>query len=708
MTLHLKRSALSCALATILTIPAARADLSGRVVTPPAHPVAGARVQWSEGGAGALTDADGRFTVRGAEPPGQLTIHHPFFETRTIDIGSDTALPVLIRLVARPDFLQEVEITASRDGDPSAPVGVISTVVRPRDLPAPPSSLAEMVVQVPGVSENGQGGLFQVTSIRGVSGHRVQTLVADMRITSERRAGVSASFLDPGLMESVDVLRGPASSYYGSGALGGVLKVFPRRFASPAVSVGYDSQGAENVLVAGTGTEHWSVGVARRDANDARSADGAELNSAFKQYSAVAHGTWGRGPRHYRLTLVSSHATNIGKPNTDFPTRKTVYPRETHHLLNFRIDRETDWSFRAAVHPHDLETDVVEGGSSRSNVKNDAFDFSAAWERRFDLDGPAAARLGIDLFGRRGVEAGEVRVSFDPNVPMPVQRFSSLNDGGETEAGVFGTLSGRWGDTRWEVGARVIHIVQDNAGALSRDETAASGFAGFAAPLTDHLTLEAHAGTGLRFPSLTERFFTGTTARGQVTGNPGLDSERSLDTDLGLRWVTERWLLSGAVFHNRIDDYIERVEVAPGQLTFVNLTDGTIAGIEVQGAWHPAPAWRLGFGGHLIDGDDDDGGSLADIPPGAVHVSVRHRHERWTVSTRWSYRDEKTDPGSGEKPIPDAHLVSASVAFQASPDWRLAVTGTNLLDEEYFPSADRKAVLAPGRSVGVTLTWAPR
>ena len=93
-----------------------------------------------------------------------------------------------------------------------------------------PGSVLDAVVEIPGVSQNGQAGLFQVFSVRGVSRQRVLTMLDGVRLTSERRAGVSASFVDPLLLGELDVLRGPASTYYGSGALGGALQMLPRSF----------------------------------------------------------------------------------------------------------------------------------------------------------------------------------------------------------------------------------------------------------------------------------------------------------------------------------------------------------------------------------------------------------------------------------------------------------------------------------------------
>ena len=56
------------------------------------------------------------------------------------------------------------------------------------------------------------------------------------------------------------------------------------------------------------------------------------------------------------------------------------------------------------------------------------------------------------------------------------------------------------------------------------------------------------------------------------------------------------------------------------------------------------------------------------------------------------------------QPVP-ADESAQSVSYSLSPDFALTLRGRNLLDEEYFNSADRKSPVAPGRSVSLSLSW---
>ncbi len=663
------------------------------------------RARTAGGESAVFTDSRGAFALPGAEPPLELVVTHPRFETVRVAIGGDRV--VEIRLEPKQQIFEEIAVSANPGEDNFAPVSISSAVVDPQKTSAPPTTLTELVSAVPGVAENGQGGIFQTYSIRGVARLRVLTLIDGMRIVGERRAGVSASFLDPGLLRSVDVVKGPASTFYGSGALGGVVQLFARRFEGPAVETGYETDGDERHLLVGWGHGALSAGIAHRRAGDGETARGELLDSGFTQTSGAVEGAWERGGRRYRLQAIASAGRDIDKASTDAPERVTVYPEENHLLLRFELRTANDWRLEAWVHPNDLETRVTDD-ESVSEVENRAFDLGFNWQRQLRLGSGTEGRVGIDYFGRRGVDAIErVReLGPAPGAAGPEER--TLDGAEEDEAGLYGALERNWGKAKLLAGARLAWQQQRNAGGPHRDDTAVTGFTGLVVPLGAGFELAANLGSGLRFPSLSERFFTGTTGRGRVIGSENLDPERSLNADLGLRWYGRRLYLSGYLFRNEIDDYIERVEVEPDVLSFVNLTSGTLEGLELDALYQLDDAWSLGFGGHLLEGRDDAGGSLADVPADRVHLGVNWRSGRWAVEGRWEERRAKDDPGSGEKAIGSASLVSATLRCELRPGLAVTVSGRNLLDEEYFNSADRKVPEAAGRSLGVGLRWRPK
>lgn len=361
-------------------------------------------------------------------------------------------------------------------------------------------------------------------------------------------------------------------------------------------------------------------------------------------------------------------------------------------MLKFSVDSETGWRVRAHVHGHHLET-VVEG-ATRNEVTNDSLDYGARWEHEKRVKDALSLTLGLEASGRHGVNAEET----DENG----ESMNTLDDAREIETGGFLTLRWERGRTGVETGARVSWLRQQNGSDPGEQGSALSGFAGIVQRVGRRVELRGSLSSGLRFPSLSERFFSGTTGAGEVTANRDLERERSLNVEVSLRWLGRRMLVHGALFHNQIDDYIER-EVAGDQVTFANLSSGTLRGLELQGQFRPTERWTVSFGGHVIEGRDEQRAPLADVPPDEIHLGFEHRRGAWSYDARLTSRAEKTDNGSGEKPIPSAELLRVGVGRRLGGAWSLSISGSNLLDEQYFRSADDKAAAAPGRSIGLQI-----
>jgi iron complex outermembrane receptor protein len=347
-------------------------------------------------------------------------------------------------------------------------------------------------------------------------------------------------------------------------------------------------------------------------------------------------------------------------------------------------------------------------------VENESLDLGGRWQSLW-RKGALEGRYGVEYFARRGVSATETDRMFGsppPGLPTPVPVTETvsrtLDDGSVDEAAAHGSAGWSWGPAQLEAGARFTWIRQDNRGAEALEDTAWSGFLGAVIPLAPGFEAVANVGTGLRFPSLSERFFSGTTGRGTITANPDLEPERSLSFDAGLRHYGHKTFFAVYGFRTEIDDYIERVEIRPDELGFVNLFSGTIEGIEVEVIHTATRHLRLQASAHTMRGRSGTGEALEDIPSDRIEAGALWDRGRWRLESHWQHRFEKDDPGSGERPRDAADVVSAAIGYRLTDDLTLTLRGDNLLGELYYSTADRKDVPAPGRSVGLALGWRAR
>ena len=95
-----------------------------------------------------------------------------------------------------------------------------------------PLTLAEAISNIPGVEQTTTGAGIGKPVIRGLSGNRIVTYAQGIRIENQQWGDEHGLGVGEVGIESVEVIKGPASLLYGSDALGGVLYFVDERYAS--------------------------------------------------------------------------------------------------------------------------------------------------------------------------------------------------------------------------------------------------------------------------------------------------------------------------------------------------------------------------------------------------------------------------------------------------------------------------------------------
>ena len=124
--------------------------------------------------------------------------------------------------------LDPIVITASRSAQLQSEVVGDVTVIDKQELErAGQTSVAEILARQPGVQFNNSGGPQTVTSLftRGTNSSHTRVLIDGVRVNSSANGLTTWSAIDPALIERIEVLRGSASSLYGSDAIGGVINI---------------------------------------------------------------------------------------------------------------------------------------------------------------------------------------------------------------------------------------------------------------------------------------------------------------------------------------------------------------------------------------------------------------------------------------------------------------------------------------------------
>jgi len=407
------------------------AELVGRVTDPAGEPLENAVATDLGSGRFAISDAEGHFVLSGVTPPAEVEITCAGFRSQVLSWSGSTAEAVKVVLETEVGLFEQIFVSGEMVADALVPESIAATTIRPLAVAAAPRVIGDALAEVPGVAENGQGGIFRTYSIRGVSRSRVTTLVAGARIVSERRAGVSASFLDPVLVGSVESLRGPSSTYYGSGAIGGVVQLFPRRTTGIRARLGFSTDGDEHEQSIGFGRSRGSIDLAHRGASNSQTPDDRELHTGFQQGALIAAISGGSDQRSWTAQTVITRGDDIRKSNTDFPRRVTVYPREDHRIVRGYFETSPTQAFELYLHDNHLATDV-DREDRTSNSLSDATDFGGRWRGGAQYSERWSVDYGAEYFGRRNVRASERRTEFLDDGSRAVDEVT-LDDGEEDE-----------------------------------------------------------------------------------------------------------------------------------------------------------------------------------------------------------------------------------------------------------------------------------
>jgi iron complex outermembrane receptor protein len=222
-------------------------------------------------------------------------------------------------------------------------------------------------------------------------------------------------------------------------------------------------------------------------------------------------------------------------------------------------------------------------------------------------------------------------------------------------------------------------------------------------------------GNAFRFPSLSELFFHGSTARGKIIGNSSLKPERSINHEYTFKWKHQESIFKLTSFKNKINHYIaKRLQSLSihGDKTFHFMNDyqGNIHGTEWEYQHSFGNEWLLNIvgtwmrsEGYTLKGHKKI--ALMDIPADRVSMVVHYQAIAWKAHIKLQHRAHQQNVAEGELAIPAVNLFSAGIRYAITPQWQLTLTLGNLLNRSYFNSSDNLATLMPGRHFGIQITW---
>lgn len=209
---------------------AGQAAVRGRIVHDGA-PVAGARVRVGSASPIAV-GRDGVFRLLMSHGPHELHLTAIGYTPRRlrVTLPADSVLgDVALEPIAAPvsDLVVTGTLAEVRLADSPVKVELITRAALQRNLT---TNLMESVRSLPGLREQVDCGVCYTNSIsiNGMDGPYTAVLFDGVPILGALATTYALNSLNPALLERVEIVKGPASTLYGSEAMGGVVNVITR------------------------------------------------------------------------------------------------------------------------------------------------------------------------------------------------------------------------------------------------------------------------------------------------------------------------------------------------------------------------------------------------------------------------------------------------------------------------------------------------
>jgi len=265
MRLVLSVSFLSASLVPLTTYGADNGVLKGRVTDKTdGEGVVGASVVIPGTTIGTATDINGNFVIKNVPAKQQkisVSIVGYAPATQIVNVGDGQTATVNFSLGQTTIMASEVVVGASLYKQDRLSVPVTANVVSREKIHQEPNpSLDQVIEEVPGVTINRSSGFSASTvQIRGSNtfqgggiGTRVNAFYDGFPINTPETGGIVWTNVSMNAADRVEVVKGAASTLYGSGAMGGVVNVYgslPDKFEVKAgVSGGfYDAPPSSDV-----------------------------------------------------------------------------------------------------------------------------------------------------------------------------------------------------------------------------------------------------------------------------------------------------------------------------------------------------------------------------------------------------------------------------------------------------------------------------
>lgn len=543
----------------------------GTVTDSNKKPLQGVTIFVQELQKGTISKADGTYNLSNL-PKGTVTISYALVgystEHKTYT-GNQKQTTINVQLATSVFEMDEVIVATAFNKLQSQNVMKVAHETMKNLSRKGTSTLIEGLATIPGVSQVSTGASIGKPVIRGLSGNRVLVYSQGVRVENQQFGDEHGLGLNDAGVESVEVIKGPASLLYGSDALGGVLYFNPEKFANAnSYKVNFSQKlfantlGSNSTLGLKTSSENWKF-LARGSYNthsDYSTGEGERVTNTRYQEKDFKTGLGYSNASFSTVLRYNYNDLNLGIPEEGIAeqskSKSVLFPKQavSNHLISLNSSiffntskMDLDFGFIS-----NDRSEFEDSNSAVLKMKLNTFNYNAKYYL-------PSSKKRQTIVGVQGMHQTNVNSGEEYLIPDAVTK----------DFGIFGTTNYEWGSNVIQAGLRfdTRKLTSEAQGilgeegsfeALNKSYTSWNASLGYKTNFNEAFVFRWNLASGFRAPNLAELSSNGVhegTNRYEI-GNANLKTEQNFQTDLNLEYKTEHLEFFVNGFYNHINDFI--------------------------------------------------------------------------------------------------------------------------------------------------------
>ncbi len=595
-------------------------------------------------------------------------------------------------------------------------------------------TLAESITNIPGVSTISTGVGIGKPVIRGLSSNRVVTYTQGVRLENQQFGGEHGLGINAEGIESIEVIKGPASLLYGSDALGGVLYINPERFApenttQSSIKSSYNSNTLGSSTTFGVKSSQSKFKFLIRGTHVAHS-DYQTGNSKRVTHSRFNENDIKTGFRYQNETIKSTLRYNYNQSKIGIP--EEIGEQTTSKKMELPYQKIDN-------HILSLDNKVFLNNSSLNIILSYLFNDRNEFEDDFKIP---ELRLRLKTYGYN-IRYNLPRIkNFETVVGIQGIYQTNKNLGEEilipdaitNDFGIMTTthyhldkISLQGGirfDTR-ALNSEEVGIInqQDYIASIDKNFNSFNGALGVKLDVLENIYVRVNLASGFRAPNLAELASNGVhegTNRYEI-GNADLNNEQNFQIDTSLEFKNEHFEVFANVFYNHINQYIfiePSNQIIDDYLVYkYTQDDAKLYGGEFGLHIHPHPLdWlHLSSSFETVTGELLEGDYLPLQPANSLSNTLKIEFNNLGIfkksffSTTLKNTFTQNNTSDFETPTNSYNLLNMAIGADIrilKLDAKIGIQVTNITDEAYISHLSRlkvDGVQNIGRSVNFSL-----